>query len=62
MALTLEVSLVSGRTVSLEAGSGDLVESAKSRAQEALSVGKGRLIDSSGRVLEGSATLQQACF
>ena len=62
MALTLEVSLVSGRAVSLEAGSEDRVEAVKSRAEEALNVGKGRLIDWSGRVLDGSATLRQACF
>ena len=48
MSLTLEVSLVSGKTVSLQT----------LRAQRALGVGKGRLLSSSGSVLDGGAVLR----
>ena len=57
--LKMEVSLLSGRSVLLEAGLDDTVETLRSRAQEALEVGRGRLVDSSGGVLDGAATLAE---
>ena len=59
MPLTVEVSLLSGRRVSLAAEPDESVEAFKSRAQEALAVGRGRLLDSSGGVLKGPATLEE---
>ena len=55
MALVLEVSLLSGRAVSMVAEPGEPVSAFKSRAQQALAVGRCRLLDSSGGVLEGGS-------
>ena len=60
MTIVVEVGLASGRTVSLEVRLDDPVESLGLRAQTALAVGRGRLVDSSGCVLEGAATLEAA--
>ena len=59
MPLTIEVSLLSGSTVSLEAEPDESLETFKCRAQRALAVGRGRLVHSSGAVLGGAATLQE---
>ncbi|OLP99176.1 hypothetical protein AK812_SmicGene18269 [Symbiodinium microadriaticum] len=58
----LEVSLLSGRTVSLEAEPDESVKALRSRAQKALAVGTGtaKLLDSSGGVLDGSTTLEES--
>ena len=45
MSLEIEVSLLSGRSVALEAETDELVEAFKSRAQKALAEGRGRLLD-----------------
>ena len=58
MSITLHVSLLSGRRVSLDTGLDIDVESFKRQAQRALSVGKGRLIDSRGSVLDGAKTIR----
>ena len=58
MSLTLEVSLISGKTVSLQTHGDESVESLRLRAQRALVVGKSRLFDSTGSVLDGGAPLQ----
>ncbi|CAE7775016.1 unnamed protein product [Symbiodinium sp. KB8] len=55
-----EVSLMSGKTVSLQAHSDESVESLRARAQKALGAGRGRLLDSTGRVLDGGAPLKRA--
>ena len=60
MSLTLEVSLVSGKTVSLQTHGDESVESLKVRAQRALGVGKGRLLSSTGSVLDGGAVVKKA--
>ena len=58
MALVLDVSLLSGRKVCLESDMNDSVASLKERAQEALGVGKGRLLNSCGDVRDVNATLE----
>ena len=56
MSLTVEVSLISGKTVSLETHGDELVV----RAQRALRAGKGRLSDSTGSILDGGMPLKKA--
>ncbi|OLP83219.1 putative E3 ubiquitin-protein ligase HERC1 [Symbiodinium microadriaticum] len=56
----IEVSLISGKTVSLETHGEESVESLRVRAQKALGAGKGRLMDSAGSVLDGGAPLKAA--
>ena len=60
MSLTLEVSLISGKTVSLETHEDESVESLRMRAQRALRAGKGRLLTSTGSVLDGETPLKSA--
>ncbi|CAE7229914.1 HERC1, partial [Symbiodinium sp. KB8] len=64
MSLMLEVSLISGKTVSLQAHEDESVESLRLRAQRALGKRKGRLVNSNGSVPDGvplkQARLQQA--
>ena len=60
MSLTFEVSLISGKTVSLRADADESVKSLRVRAQKALGIGKGRLLDSTGSLLDGGAPLKQA--
>ena len=50
MSQTLEVSLISGKTVSLQTHGDESVESLRVRAQKALGVGPGRLVSSTGSV------------
>ena len=60
MPLTIIVSLLSGRKVSLEADPDETVETLRSRAQRALAVGRGRLLSSCGGVVDTAGTLQEA--
>ena len=60
MSFTLDVSLISGKTVSLETDADESVESLRVRAQRALGAGKGRLLDSTGSILDGAASLKKA--
>ena len=53
MSITVEVSLLSGKTATVEAGPDEAVETLTERAQIALGVGTGRLMDSFGVVLDG---------
>ena len=53
MAIVLEVTLISGRRASVEADPDASVESFKQQARAALGVSKGRLLTSSGTVLDG---------
>ena len=57
MAITLHVSLLSGRTVLIETGLDVGVGAFKQQAQRALSVGKGRLVRSSGSVLDETMSI-----
>ena len=60
MPFTIEVSLLSGRSVSLEARPDEPVQSLQSRAQRTLAVVRGRLLSSSGGILDGAATLAES--
>ena len=60
MSITLHVSLLSGRTVPIEIGLDVDVGVFKRWAERALSVGKGRLIHSSGSVLDEGKTIGQS--
>ena len=51
----MEVSLLSGKMATVQAGLDETVETLTQRAQIALGVGKGRLLDSSGVVLDRCA-------
>ena len=60
MFLTVEVRLLSGKTAQVSASLDEQVEPLKRRAQLALRVGKGRLVDSSGTVLDPRASIEDA--
>ena len=57
MSITVEVSLLSGKRAAVQASLDETVEVLTQRAQIALGVGKGRLLDSSGVVLDGCAEI-----
>ena len=57
MSIALHVSLLSGRTVQIETGLGVQVWEFNRRAQRVLSVGKGRLVHSTGLVLDEAKTI-----
>ena len=56
--ITLDVRLLSGRTVTVQVGIDEDVATLKCRAQTALGVGTGRLVDSFGNVLDASAPIK----
>ena len=58
--VTVQVGLLSGRAVALDAEQDEEVASFKHRAQTALGVGRGRLLNSSSDVLDGYASLSTA--
>ena len=58
MSVVVQVALLSGRTATVEADQNERVETLKLRAQTALGVGKGRLLDSSGSALDLSSTVE----
>ena len=60
MPVSLDVHLLSGKRVSLEVEEDASVESLKQRAQSSLEVGRSRLLNSSGEVLEGATTIKKA--
>ena len=60
MSITIDVCLMSGRAISVEADLDSRVQMLKQRAQSALGVGKGLLLDSSGGVLADQVTLEKA--
>ena len=60
MAIVVDVTLISGQRVSLEADPAASVQSLAESAGRALGVGRGRLLSSSGHVLDGDAKLGAA--
>ena len=60
MPISVEVGLLSGRTATVFASLDEKVEALKRRAQKALGVGRGRLLDASGSVLDGLDSIRKA--
>ncbi|OLP92984.1 hypothetical protein AK812_SmicGene25140 [Symbiodinium microadriaticum] len=60
MSITVEVGLLSGKTACVRAGVDEDVATLKRRAQTALGVGKGQLVDSSGIFLDASVPIKHA--
>ena len=60
MSISVDVHLLSGKTETLEVDVDDSVESLRRRAQSALKAGNGRLLNSSGEVLDGASTIEEA--
>ena len=57
MSIAVEVGLLSGKTATVQAGRDETVQTLSRRAQIALGAGNGRLVDSSGVVLDGSQAI-----
>ena len=60
MPMSIDVHLLSGKMVSLEVEADESADSLSQRAQCALAVGKGRLLTSSGDVLDRETTIKRA--
>ena len=60
MSVVVDVGLMSGKTVSVDVNLGEPVATLKSRAQTALAVGKGQLLDASGGLLDDKQTVKEA--
>ncbi|OLQ14631.1 E3 ubiquitin-protein ligase HERC2 [Symbiodinium microadriaticum] len=60
MSIAVEVGLLSGKTAAVQADLDETVQTLQRRAQIALGAGKGRLLDSSGDVLDGCAPMKTA--
>ena len=58
MSITVEVGLLSGKTATVKAGLDEEVGALKCRAQIALGVGRGRLVGSSGSMLDTCAPIK----
>ena len=59
MSISVDVYLLSGKCASMEVEADASVESLKQRAQSALVTGRGRLLNSSGEVLDGTKTIAE---
>ena len=57
MSIRIQVTLLSGRTATVDAGADASVDEVMLQAQSILEVGRGRLVTSSGHVLDGSETI-----
>ena len=60
MSVLVDVGLISGKTVSVEAKLDEVVATLKRRAQTALEVGKGRLLDTSAGLLHDEHIVKEA--
>ena len=60
MSVAVEVGLLSGKTATVEAALDEEVEALRLRAQTALGVGQGRLLDSFGNVLDVRISIKDA--
>ena len=60
MSITVDIGLLSGKDATVKAGLDEKVGALKHRAQIALGVGRARLVDSSGSVLDASAPIKRA--
>ena len=59
MSIDVEVGLISGRKATVQAALDETVGTLKRRALAALGIGTGRLLNSSGSVLEGCALIKK---
>ena len=60
MSIPVEVGLLSGKTALLTVGLDEEVGTLGSRAQSTLGVGRGRLLNSSGSILDASTSIKEA--
>ena len=60
MSISVEIGLLSGKTVSMKADLNEEVGSLSRRAQISLGVGRGRLMGPSGSILDASAPIKRA--
>ena len=60
MAIVVDVTLISGQRVSLEADLTASVQSLAESARRAMGVGRGRLFSAAGSILDGDTTLGAA--
>ena len=60
MSITVEVGLLSGKSVTVEADLDEEVGTLKRRAQHALGVGRGCLLDASGSILDARESIKHA--
>ena len=60
MSISVDVCLMSGKRASLEVEADASIDALKQRAQFALGTGRGRLLNSSGEVLDGASTMEEA--
>ena len=60
MAIVVDVTLIGGQRVSLEAAPAASVQGLAERARRALGIGRGRLFSSSGSALDGDGQLGAA--
>ncbi|CAE7546438.1 unnamed protein product, partial [Symbiodinium sp. KB8] len=60
MSIALEVALLSGKTAIVEVGLEEDMKALKCRAEVALGVGRGRLLDASGKVLASCDSIEEA--
>ena len=60
MSVVVDVCLISGKTVSVEVKLDETVATLKRRAQTALAVGKGQLLDASGGLLDDDQSVKVA--
>ena len=60
MLVTVNVYLMSGRSVTLESDETAELDHLKKRAERALGVAQGRLVSPSGVILDGAATIKKA--
>ena len=60
MSVVVDVGLISGKTVPVQAGLDESVATLRRQAQTALAVGTGRLMDASGGRLDDGLTVQEA--
>ena len=60
MSITVEVGLLSGKTAKVNIGEDEQVGTLKRRAQTALGVGRGRLVDPLGRLLDACEAIKDS--
>lgn len=60
MSISVEVGLLSGKAATVTAGLDENVETLLLRAQTTLGVGRGRLLDASGNVLDAHLPIKNA--